>query len=139
MTIAKKLYEEHLTPAEYSFQLLSKGKKFAQDYYRSDLIAELERIWNEQKKYYPEILTDEFKQQLEGKTKVNTNKIFLAKYGIYSADLKGLDKKLQPLKWRIEALKQQVSKEILAFVISDLKGHIANTSGYLGAISDRSK
>ena len=139
MTIAKKLYEEHLTPAEYSLQLLNKGKKFTQSYYRSDLNAELERIWNEQKKYYPEILTDEFKQQLEGKTKTNTSKIFLGKYGIYSADLKGLDKKLQPLKWRVEALQQQVDKEVLAFVISDLKGQIANTSGLLGAISDRSK
>ena len=139
MTIAKKLYEEHLTPAEYSLQLLNKGKKFTQGYYRSDLNAELERIWDEQKKYYPEILTDEFKQQLEGKTKTNTSKIFLAKYGIYSADLKGLDRKLQPLKWRVEALKQQVDKEVLAFVISDLKGQIANTSGLLGAISDRSK
>lgn len=139
MTIAKKLYEEHLTPAEYSLQLLNKGKKFTQGYYRSDLNAELERIWDEQKKYYPEILTDEFKQQLEGKTKTNTSKIFLAKYGIYSADLKGLDRKFQPLKWRVEALKQQVDKEVLAFVISDLKGQIANTSGLLGAISDRSK
>ena len=139
MTIAKKLYEEHLTPAEYSLQLLNKGKKFTQGYYRSDLNAELERIWDEQKKYYPEILTDEFKQQLEGKTKTNTSKIFLAKYGIYSADLKGLDRKLQPLKWRVEALQQQVDKEVLAFVISDLKGQIANTSGLLGAISDRSK
>ncbi|WP_424039619.1 type II CRISPR RNA-guided endonuclease Cas9 [Prevotella nigrescens] len=139
MTIAKKLYEEHLTPAEYSLQLLNKGKKFTQGYYRSDLNAELERIWGEQKKYYPEILTDEFKQQLEGKTKTNTSKIFLAKYGIYSADLKGLDRKLQPLKWRVEALKQQVDKEVLAFVVSDLKGQIANTSGLLGAISDRSK
>lgn len=139
MTIAKKLYEEHLTPAEYSLQLLNKGKKFTQGYYRSDLNAELERIWNEQKKYYPEILTDEFKQQLEGKTKTNTSKIFLGKYGIYSADLKGLDRKLQPLKWRVEALQQQVDKEVLAFVISDLKGQIANTSGLLGAISDRSK
>lgn len=139
MTIAKKLYEEHLTPAEYSLQLLNKGKKFTQGYYRSDLNAELEKIWDEQKKYYPEILTDEFKQQLEGKTKTNTSKIFLGKYGIYSADLKGLDRKLQPLKWRVEALQQQVDKEVLAFVISDLKGQIANTSGLLGAISDRSK
>ena len=139
MTIAKKLYEEHLTPAEYSLQLLNKGKRFTQGYYRSDLNAELERIWNEQKKYYPEILTNEFKQQLEGKTKVNTNKIFLAKYGIYSADLKGSDKKMQSLKWRVEALRQQVDKEILVYVISDLNGQIANTSGLLGAISDRSK
>ena len=139
MTIAKKLYEEHLTPAEYSLQLLNKGKKFAQDYYRSDLISELDRIWNEQKNYYPEILTDEFKQQIEGKTKTNTIKIFLAKYGIYTADLKGLDKKMQPLKWRVEALQHQVPKDVLASIISDLKGQIANTSGYLGTISDRSK
>ena len=139
MSVAKKLYEEHLTPAEYSLQLLNKGKRFTPEYYRSDLIEEFEKIWNEQKKYYPEILTDEFKRQLEAKTKTSTSKIFLGKYGIYSADLKGLDRKLQPVKWRVEALRQQVDKDVLAFVISDLKGQIANTSGLLGAISDRSK
>ena len=139
MTVAKKLYEEHLTPAEYSLKLLSSGKKFKQEYYRSDLKEEFDRIWNEQQKYYPEILTDDFKQQLQGKSKGNTSKIFLGKYGIYSADLKGLDRKLQPLKWRVEALKQKVDKEVLAFVISDLNGQIASTSGLLGAISDRSK
>lgn len=139
MTIAKKLYEERLTPAEYSLRLLYKGKKFTPEYYRSDLIEEFEKIWNEQQKYYPEILTDEFKQQLEGKAKSNTSKLFLGKYGIYSADTKGLDRRLQPLKWRVEAMKQQVDKDVLAFVISDLKGQIANTSGLLGAISDRSK
>lgn len=64
MTIAKKLYEENLTPAEYSLQLLNKGKKFSPSYYRSDLESELNRIWEEQKKYYPEILTDDFYQQL---------------------------------------------------------------------------
>jgi CRISPR-associated protein, csn1 family len=139
MTIAKKLYEEHLTPAEYSLQLLNKGRKFTPEYYRSDLIAEFEKIWNEQQKYYPEILTDEFKQQLEGKAKSNTSKLFLGKYDIYSADTKGLDRRLQPLKWRVDAMKQQVDKDVLAFVLSDLKGQIANTSGLLGAISDRSK
>ena len=139
MTIAKKLYEEHLTPAEYSLQLLNTGRKFTPEYYRSDLIEEFEKIWNEQQKYYPEILTDEFKQQLEGKAKSNTSKLFLGKYGIYSADTKGLDRRLQALKWRVEAMKQQVDKDVLAFVISDLKGQIANTSGLLGAISDRSK
>ncbi|MFC2655306.1 MAG: type II CRISPR RNA-guided endonuclease Cas9, partial [Segatella salivae] len=139
MSVAKKLYEEHLTPAEYSLQLLNKGKRFTPEYYRSDLIEEFEKIWNEQKKYYPEILTDEFKRQLEAKTKTSTSKIFLGKYGIYSADLKGLDRKLQPVKWRVEALRQQVDKDVLAFVISDLKGQIVNTSGLLGAISGRSK
>ena len=139
MTVAKKLYEEHLTPTEYSLKLLSSGKKFKQEYYRSDLKEEFDRIWNEQQKYYPEILTDDFKQQLQGKSKGNTSKIFLGKYGIYSADLKGLDRKLQPLKWRVEALKQQVKKEVLSFVISDLNGQIASISGLLGAISDRSK
>ena len=139
MTIAKKLYEERLTPAEYSLRLFYQGKKFTPEYYRSDLIEEFEKIWNEQQKYYPEILTDEFKQQLEGKAKSNTSKLFLGKYGIYSADTKGLDRRLQALKWRVEAMKQQVDKDVLAFVISDLKGQIANTSGLLGAISDRSK
>ena len=34
---------------------------------------------------------------------------------------------------------KQIDKDVLAFVVSDLKGQIGNTSGLLGAISDRSK
>jgi len=139
MGIAKKLYEEDITPSQLVYQLLKDGKKFNPDFYRSDLQTEYDKIWNFQKQFHSEILTDEFKKQIAGKGKVNTTKIFLAKYGIYTADNKSADKRLQAYKWRVDGLSKELSKEELAFVISDLTGTISNSSGYLGAISDRSK
>ena len=139
MGIAKKLYDENITPGQLVLELLKDGKKFIPDFYRSDLKAEYDKIWDFQKQYYPDILTEEFKKQIAGKGKVNTTKIFLAKYGIYTADNKNADKRLQTYKWRVEGLSKKLSREELAFVISDLTGTISNSSGYLGAISDRSK
>ena len=84
-------------------------------------------------------MTDEFKTQLIGKGNKNTSSIFLAKYKIYTADNKGKDKKLQAYSWRAKAVSEKLNIEEVAYVISDLNGIINNSSGYLGAISDRSK
>ncbi|MDD4747482.1 MAG: type II CRISPR RNA-guided endonuclease Cas9, partial [Salinivirgaceae bacterium] len=139
MEVAKKLYEENLTPGQLVLQILKAGKKYIPDFYRSDLQNELDTIWNFQEQFHPEILTDDFKTQIVDKGKINTTKIFLAKYGIYTAENKDKDKRLQSYKWRVDALSKQITKEELAFVISDINGTITNSSGYLGAISDRSK
>lgn len=139
MEIAKKLYNENLTPGQLVYQLLKEGKKYIPEFYRSDLQNEFDKIWNFQSQFYPEILTNEFKKQIDGKGKLNTTKIFLAKYKVYTADIKGVDKRLQTYKWRVDALKKQLTAEELAFLISDINGTISNSSGYLGSISDRSK
>lgn len=139
MEIAKQLYENNITPGQYVYQQLINGKKFVPDFYRSDLKTEYDNIWEYQKAYHPELLTDEFKKQLDGKTKTITTKTFLAKYGIYTAEIKEKDKRLQAYRWRNDALKRALTQEELAFVIADLNGAISNSSGYLGAISDRSK
>ena len=139
MDVAKHLYENNQTPGEFVYLLLKSGKKPIPDFYRSDLQVEFDEIWSFQNKYYPEILTDEFYEQLKGKSKTNTSKLFLGKYKIFTADNKGKDKQLQAYKWRVEALKQKLSIEEVAFVLSDINGAIFNSSGYLGAISDRSK
>ena len=139
MEIAKQLYNENLTPGQYTLRLLEKGKNYSPDFYKSDLQNEFDRIWDVQRKFHPDILTDEFKTQIAGKGKQNTSKIFLAKYNIYTADNKGKDKKLQAYKWRVKALSREVAQDVLAYIISDLNSVINNSSGYLGAISDRSK
>lgn len=139
MGIAKKLYNEKITPGQLVLDLLKEGKKYIPDFYRSDLQAEFDAIWNFQKTFHPDILTNEFKEQIIGKGKVNTTKIFLAKYKIYTADNKGADKRIQTYKWRVDSLTKKLTQEELAFVISDLNGTISNSSGYLGSISDRSK
>lgn len=139
MEVAKMLYNENLTPGEYVLHLLETGKNYIPDFYKSDLQKELDLIWETQKKYHPDILTNELKTQIVGKGKQNTAKVFLSKYNIYTADNKGKEKKLQAYRWRVNALSKEVPQDILAYIISDLNGIINNSSGYLGAISDRSK
>lgn len=139
MAIAKRLYDEGIMPGQLCLTLLEDGKKSLPDFYRSDLVAELDRIWEKQKASHPDILTDEFREQVSNKGKSTVNKMFYAKYGIASADNKGKDRKIQSYKWRVEALSHQLTQEELAYVVSDVCGDIANSSGYLGAISDRSK
>lgn len=155
MGIAKKLYEENLTPGQLVFQNYEKGKKTIPDFYRSDLQQEFDRVWNFQKQFYPEILTDEFYVELKGKGQRATSAAFWNKYKYNTAEIKDFDdefknkfatkfdkrtlKKIQAYKWRSEALNEQLSKEEVAFVLTEINNNLNNSSGYLGAISDRSK
>ena len=139
MEVAKQLHDENLTPGQYTYNLLQSGRKYIPDFYRSDLVTELEIVWAFQRPFHPDILTDELYAQLQNKSKTSTSKIFLAKYGIYTADNKGADHRLQQYRWRCDALRKELSKEELAYVIADINGAINGSSGYLGAISDRSK
>ncbi|MFJ1389805.1 type II CRISPR RNA-guided endonuclease Cas9 [Capnocytophaga canimorsus] len=141
MEIAKRLYEENLTTGQLSLQLLKEGKKSLPDYYRSDLQFELDKVWNFQKQFHSDILTDEFYAQLKGKGQRATSTLFLAKYQIYTAENKGSreDKKLQAYQWRVDSLSKKLTREELAFVITEINNNLNNSSGYLGAISDRSK
>ena len=139
MEVAKKLHDEQLTPGQYVYALLQEGKKYIPDFYRSDLQSEFDAIWKYQKTFHVDILTDDFYEQLQNKSKTKTSSIFIGKYGIYTADNKGADRRLQQYRWRSEALCRELTQEELAYVIADVNGAINNSSGYLGAISDRSK
>lgn len=142
MAIAKKLYEENLTPGQLAHQLLKEGKKTVPDFYRSDLQAEFNKIWNFQKHFFPEILTEAFKKELEGKGQRATSALFWLKYQFNTAENKAKsreDKKLQVYKWRSDAVSIQLEKEEVAYVITEINNNLNNSSGYLGAISDRSK
>jgi len=139
MDIAKRLYDNHLTPGELCYQLLTENKKRLPDFYRSDLNAEFDRIWEFQQQWHSDILTDEFKQKLTGKGLKASSAIFYKEYNFNTAQNKAKNRKLQGYEWRNDALRVQLDKEVLAFVLSEVNGNIANSSGYLGEISDRSK
>jgi CRISPR-associated endonuclease Csn1 len=141
MAIAKRLYEQKLTPGQLCYQFLKEGKKTLPDFYRSDLNAEFNSVWDLQSKYYPDVFNDDLKKALGGKGQKVTSAIFWTKYNFNTAENKGTreDKKLQAYKWRSMAINTQLSVEEAAFVIADINGNINNSSGYLGAISDRSK
>ena len=139
MAIAKRLYDEHLTPGQLMLQLHQGGKKSAPAFYRSDLRAEFDAVWNFQKQFYPEVLTDEFYKLLDGKAKLVTSKLFLSQHQIYLAENKEKEKKLQALTWRARAVVEQLGIGEVAFVLTEINGAISSSSGYLGAIGDRSK
>lgn len=149
MDVAQKLYDENLTPGQYCLQLLRTSKKYLPDFYRSDLQAEFNRIWDKQKEYYS-FLTDELKEELNGKNEKATWAICASKWEWQE---NGITKKLvgekrigsrEELKienfvWREKALNEKMLPEQLIIVLQKVNGQICNSSGYLGAISDRSK
>lgn len=141
MAIAKQLYEEKLTPGQLAYKLLQNGKKLLPDFYRSDLQTEFDKVWSYQKQFYPEIFTDEFYKELQGKGQRATSALFWKTYEINTAENKGKrdEKKLQAYKWRNDAISQQLDKEEVAYVLTEINNDLNKSSGYLGAISDRSK
>ncbi len=79
MEIAKKLYNDNLTPGQLCLQLLQSSKKYIPDFYRSDLQAEFDKIWDKQKEFYPEVLSHDFYIQIKEKGLKKTREIFLGK------------------------------------------------------------
>ncbi len=141
MAVAKRLYEENMTPGQLAYQLLIEGKKHIPDFYRSDLQEEFDKVWNFQKQFYPEIFTDEFYKNLQGKGQRATSAAFWGVYKFNTAENKGnkTERKIQAYKWRSDAISRQLSREEAAFAIAEINKDLYNSSGYLGAISDRSK
>lgn len=141
MAIAMRLYENNMTPGQLSYELLNEGKKKLPDFYRSDLQAEFDRVWDTQKGFYPTILTDKLKTDLVGKNKKQTWAICREPFGIEGMKRAGKaqEQRLENYKWRADALNNQIGLEELAIVLQEINGQISGSSGYLGAISDRSK
>ncbi|MEN8815597.1 MAG: type II CRISPR RNA-guided endonuclease Cas9 [Nonlabens sp.] len=141
MDVAKKLYDENLTPGQFVLSLLNNDKKFIPDFYRSDLLAEFKKIWNYQKKYYKEILEDSLFTELQGKNKNATWAICEKPFNLVGIKRTGnsSQKKLENYQWRALALSERLDLEQLVIVLQEINGELNNSSDYLGKISDRSK
>lgn len=141
MTVAKVLHEAQITPGQYALNLLKENKKYIPDFYRSDLQNEFDLVWNFQKTFYSDILDEKLYKALEGQGQQNSRKRFLAIKGIYTAENQGKRDvvKLQHYQWRANAISKQLSIEEVAYVLVEINNNLNNSSGYLGAISDRSK
>lgn len=139
MAIAMELYHNGTTPGEYVYSLLSKGRKYVPVFYRSDLLDEFDRIWDCQCVYYPDVLTPQFKELVRGKSSQVTSKLFKQQYNLFTADNKEKDKRLQSYRRRADALNRRLDVEEVAAALCDVNRDVNASSGYLGAISDRSK
>ena len=141
MDAARMMYDEGLTPGQYALSLLRQGKRYVPDFYRSDLKAELDRIWDFQRQFRPSILTDGLKDAIQGKNKSQTWAVLAEPFGIkgIKREAKGDELRLENYRWRAEALEREVDPERLAIVLQEVNGQVKASSGYLGDISDRSK
>ena len=140
MKIAQELYENNLTPGQLVHQRFQNGLKSVPDFYRSDLQSEFDLIWNQQKQYYPSILTDKLYEAIYGKSKTITANIF-RELGLDGVELKGKlsDKKMARFALRSKAVSTICTLEELSEILPEINNSINQSSGYLGAISDRSK
>jgi CRISPR-associated endonuclease Csn1 len=140
MEIAKRLYEEKLTPGQLVHIRYQEGKTNIPDFYRSDLQEEFDTIWNFQKKFHPNVLTEALHEELFGKSKTVTAAI-LRKLGFDGVELKGnlSEKKKERYAIRSKAVNSKCSIDEIAEILPDINNNISGSSGYLGAISDRSK
>lgn len=141
MAVAKEMYENNLTPGQFVCQRLLENKFAVPDFYRSDLIAEFDRIWCLQRSFYPDDLTNELKDVLSGKNKTQTW-VECQKYwnlAGFKREFKGKDLQKENYQWRARSVVEKIDLERLAVVLQEINGQIKNASGYLGGISDRSK
>jgi CRISPR-associated endonuclease Csn1 len=141
MSIAKALYDRDLTPGQFLLEQINKGVKIEPDFYRSDLQNEFDKIWEYQKQYYSELLTDELKEQLKGKNKGQTWSICQKAFNIegIKRETKGLELKKENYEWRANSLNSQIDLEQLTIVFQEINNQLNKSSNYLGNISDRSK
>lgn len=141
MSVAKTLYENNLTPGQFVLNLLENNKKYIPEFYRSDLQSEFDMVWNNQKTYYHEILTETLYKELQGKNKGATWAICQKPFNIVGKKLEGKaqEQKLKKYQLRVQALAEKLDLEHLAIVLQEINNDANKSSGYLGAISDRSK
>ena len=141
MKIAKEIFENNLTPGQWVYSSLSNGGKFVPDFYRSDLQNELEKILRFQNQFHPEQMNDKLLVDIKGKARTVTSQYFSKTLNIPLAENKGTreETKFQHYRWRNDALKTELDLKVLAFIITEINNQINQSSGYLGAISDRSK
>jgi CRISPR-associated endonuclease Csn1 len=146
MEIAKRLYNEKITPGQFVLDLLKEDKKYVPDFYRSDLQAEFENIFDKQLSFHSNVLSIELKEELRNKKRdavwVICAKTFKEKgFELVGTKRQGKasEQKIENYNWRVKGLSEKLDLEQFVVVIQQINMQINSSSGYLGSISDRSK
>lgn len=141
ISIARILYENDITPGQFVYRRILENKFSVPDFYRSDLKDEFDRVWDFQKQFYPDMLTEGLRESLDGKNKTQTwtecQKLW--KIAGIKREFRGRDLIKENYEWRARAVMEQIGLEQLAVVFQEINNQIKNSSGYLGGVSDRSK
>ena len=130
MDVARKLYQQNLTPGQYALSVIEKGGEVPA-FYASDLTNELKRIVTFQL-VGNENLPPDLLDLVLNKSRNATYYFFDKILNIPIAENKGSkeDIKKQRFIWRAEAVSQKVDASVLAFIIGDLNDQISKSSNY---------
>lgn len=141
MGVAKYLDENNLTPGQYAYEISKEKNTTLPEFYQSDLKKEFQRIWEFQSEFYADVLTKENLENVSGLNRNDTARFFKNELKIERVEQKGKqnEKRLEILKWRSLAVSEKLDLDVLAHIFSELNNEINQSSGYLNAISDRSK
>lgn len=139
--VANELIQRNITPGQLCLERHKRGVKKMPDFYRSDLQAELEKIYLSQRRFYT-LLPDDFIELIRGKNESQTWAIIaklLDLKGLKRVSSRSIDRRVEETQWRVDALSSYIDSEQFATVISKINGQISRASGLLSEISDRSK
>lgn len=141
MEVAKELFNQKLTPGEYVFERIKKGQYVIPEFYKSDLKDEFDKIWDFQKSFHPEKLSDSLYDTLSSCNKTQTWTECHKRWGIEGKKitLKGKDRLYELYRLRKDALQKELNLEDLTLVFQEINGQLSSLSGLLSNISDRSK
>ncbi len=141
MSIAKELYENNLTPGQWVHAKIQNKNYFIPEFYRSDLVHELNRIISKQLNFYEDQLPQDLYDKIRDKNRTTTALFFTKELKIALSENKGTRaEKIEKLyQLRNNALKEKIDLEDFALIVSEINAQISSSSGYLGEISDRSK
>ncbi len=141
LSYSVEMKKRGITPGELALEILAAGKKHIPDCYRSDLEDEFRKIWNKQREFYPDLLTNELSERLMGRSSKATYAILspLFRVDVQKLSLTKEEKKRRPYELRSKALRERLEPSALIEALQSLNGSLSGANNYLGNISDRSK
>ncbi len=140
--VVEELKKTGATVGEYIYTKMQADPDYIiPQFYTSNYEDEFHRIWEVQRQYYPDQLTDALKQKLWHQSKNTTSallkEVFKDKEAVKPKGNKR-EKRLYEYSLRSKAAKHKVERDELIYVLMCVNGDISKTTKYLGKISNRS-
>jgi len=142
MVIAKELMTKKQTPGQWVHKYFAEaGFAKVPDFYPSDLKNEMKLIIESQNSFHPDVINENLIEKLSDKTSKTAATFFTKELNIELSEHLGLrsDRIKNLYLLRSRALSEELPLGDIALILSEICGQISGSSGYLAAISDRSK
>jgi CRISPR-associated endonuclease Csn1 len=142
MHLAKELMENNITPGQWVHSYFTtKGFAKVPQFYPSDLQKEIEVILQKQGVFHDQVITPDIIEKVLALPSNAVPAYFKKELGAELAENKGVrSERIKHIyELRSRAVSERIELDELALISKEIKGQISGGSGYLAAISDRSK